>query len=155
MDTAPTAASTGTPARDRSTPRPRAEPAQGASGAQAFDRRSLPDQLARQLLRLEGTAPRSLIPLRGSLFVSAVRCVISYAILPVLAPLVGVSGMVARPVSIALSTAAAVLAVVSLRRVWAADWSYRWTYTGFSIVILTLLAIVILIDVRALMTASR
>jgi hypothetical protein len=113
--------------------------------------RSPADRVARQLLRLERAAPRALIPMRGSLLISAVRCVLSYAILPALAPLVGLSGAVSRPVSIVLSAAAVVLAIVSLRRVWAADWNYRWAYTAFSLLVLALLGMVIVIDVRALM----
>lgn len=108
------------------------------------------DRIARQVLRLERAAPRALIPMRGSLLISAVRCVLSYAILPALAPLIGLSGVVSRPVSILLSATAVVLAVVSLRRVWAADWNHRWAYTAFSLVVLTLLSMVIVIDLRAL-----
>ena len=112
--------------------------------------RSPADRIARQLLRLENTAPRSLLPMKGSLLISAVRCVITYAVIPALAPLVGLSGAVSRPVAIVLSAAAIVLAIVSLRRVWAADWKYRWAYTAFSLVVLVLLSMVIVIDVRAL-----
>lgn len=112
--------------------------------------RSAADRIARQLLRLENVAPRALMPMRGSLLISAVRCVLSYAILPAVAPLVGLSGAVSRPVAIGLSATAMVLAVVSLRRVWAADWNYRWAYTAFSLVVLALLSMVIVIDIRAL-----
>lgn len=114
-------------------------------------RRSLPDRIARRLLQLDGVEPRALMPMRGSLMISAVRCVLTYAILPVGLPLVGLSGAVGRPVSITLSLVAAVLAVVSLRRVWQADWSHRWAYTAFSTAVLVLLTIVVVVDVRALL----
>jgi hypothetical protein len=113
--------------------------------------RSVADRVARQLLRLEDVAPRALFPMKGSLLISAVRCVITYAILPALAPLVGLSGAVSRPVAIVLSAAAIVLAVVSLRRVWAADWNYRWAYTAFSLTVLVLLSMTVVIDVWALL----
>lgn len=113
--------------------------------------RSPADRIARQLLRLENAAPRALIPIKGSLLISAVRCVLAYAILPAAAPLVGLSGALSRPVSIALSATAVVLAVVSLRRVWAADWNHRWAYTAFSLIVLALLSMVIVIDIRALL----
>ncbi|MEX0790568.1 MAG: hypothetical protein WD178_07320 [Actinomycetota bacterium] len=113
--------------------------------------KSVPDRIARQLLRLEGTDPRALMPIKGSLLISGIRCMLSYVVLPVLAPLIGLSGWVGRPISIVLTVAAIVLATVSLRRVWAADWKYRWYYTVFSAVVLTLLFIVIVVDVRGLM----
>lgn len=114
-------------------------------------RRSVPDRIARQFLRLEETAPRALMPIKGSLLISGVRCMLSYVLLPALAPLVGLSGWVSRPLSLLLTVAAIGLTVVSLRRVWAADWKYRWAYTAFSMVVLTLLTIVIVVDVRGLM----
>lgn len=113
--------------------------------------RSVPDRIARQLLRLEGTDPRALMPIKGSLLISGIRCTLSYLVLPLLAPLVGLSGWVSRPISILLTLAAIVLALVSLRRVWAADWKYRWSYTAFSAVVLSLMLIVIVVDVRGLL----
>lgn len=113
--------------------------------------RSVPDRIARQLLRLEETSPRALVPIKGSLLISGIRCTLSYIVLPALAPLIGLYDWVGRPISILLTSAAIVLAVVSLRRVWAADWKYRWPYTAFSVVVLTLLCIVILVDVRGVM----
>ncbi len=112
--------------------------------------RSAADRIARRVLRVEDAAPRALMPLKGSLIISAVRCVITYALVPALVPVISGLGLVARPLSLALSVAAAVMAVVSLRRVWLADWSGRWGYTAFIGVVLTVLAVVIAFDVRAL-----
>jgi hypothetical protein len=114
--------------------------------------RSAADRIARSLLRVEGAEPRALMPLKGSLVVSAVRCVITYAVIPALAPVITGLGVVANPLSLALSLVAAVMAVVSLRRVWLADWSGRWGYTAFVAIVLLLLAVVIAFDVRALLS---
>jgi hypothetical protein len=116
------------------------------------DARSVPDRVARQLLRLEDVAPRALMPVKGSLFISAARCVLTYAIIPAAVPVLGISGVMARPLSIVLSALAAILAIVSLRRVWMADWNHRWAYTAFTATVVALLVSVVLIDVRALTT---
>lgn len=113
--------------------------------------RSPADRIARQILRVEGAEPRTLMPLKGSLLISAIRCVITYAVVPALAPVVSGSGMVATPLSLALAIAAGVMAVVSLRRVWLADWARRWAYTGFIVVVLVLLAVAAAFDVRTLL----
>jgi len=113
--------------------------------------RSPADRIARQVLRIGDADPRALFSLKGSIWLSAVRCIITYAVLPALAPLVGWIGVVARPVAIVLIAAAIVLSVHSLRRVWLADWGHRWAYTAFIALVLVLLVIVLAVDVRALL----
>lgn len=113
--------------------------------------RSAADRLARQLLRVDQAEPRALMPLKGSLVISAVRCVITYAIIPALAPVLTGLGGLAAPIAIVLSFVAGVMAVVSLRRVWLADWSRRWAYTAFILVVLALLATTVVFDVRTLL----
>lgn len=98
------------------------------------------DRVARRVLLIEDAAPRALMPLGGSLMLSAIRCVLTYAVIPAAAPLVGQLEMIATPLSILVSVAAIALAVRSLRRVWLADWSHRWGYTVFiAVVVLALL----------------
>jgi prepilin signal peptidase PulO-like enzyme (type II secretory pathway) len=111
---------------------------------------SAADRLARRVLRVENAEPRALMPLKGSLIISAVRCVITYALVPALLPVISGLGLVATPLSLTLSLVAAVMAVVSLRRVWMADWSGRWGYSAFIAVVLAVLAVVITIDVQTL-----
>jgi hypothetical protein len=119
---------------------------------QAPPRRSAADRLARQLLRVDQAEPRALMPLKGSLVISAVRCVITYAIIPAMAPVVTGLGGLATPLALVLSAVAMVMAVVSLRRVWLADWSRRWAYTVFIVVVLVLLAVTMVFDLRTLLT---
>lgn len=114
--------------------------------------RSGADALARRLLRIEDAAPRALVPMRGSLLLSAIRCVITYALIPLLAPFASWLAPVAEPLSLALTLAAMVMAVVSLRRVWLADWNRRWAYTAFVAVVLATLTFLAVLDVRALLT---
>lgn len=113
--------------------------------------RSLPDRIVRSVLLLHNAEPRALVSLQGSLVLTAIRCVLTYAVIPALAPVVSWVGAVARPVSLAVSVFAAVLAIHSLRRVWLADWRHRWPYTAFILAVLVALGTVITWDVRALL----
>lgn len=115
------------------------------------DDRSTADRIARWVLRIEGAQPRALVPLQGSLVVSAIRCVITYAVIPALAPVVSWLGPLATPLSLALSLAAIVMAVTSLRRVWLADWSRRWGYTVFAVAVVAALVVLAAMDLRALL----
>lgn len=103
------------------------------------------DRGMRSLLRVDGVdwaagagAHRAF---RISVAVSAVRCLITYLAVPVLVPLVSLSGWVAAPVGIALCLIAVVNGIVSLRRFWAADHPRRWMYTSFMAVVFVILAI--------------
>lgn len=115
--------------------------------------RSSLERLIRAGLRIQDADPQALLDLRGSLVISATRCVLTYALIPAMVPLIGLAGVVATPLSLALGIAAVLLAVRSLRRVWLADWAYRWAYTAFIAVVLGLLALTIVLDVRALLAA--
>lgn len=119
------------------------------SGTQQPER-SVADRIARQVLLIEGADPRAVFELKGALWISAVRCVLTYALIPLLAPFISWAGVVATPIALALSVLAVLLAVNSLRRVWLADYRYRWPYTGFILIVLGLLAFVIVLDARAL-----
>jgi hypothetical protein len=114
-------------------------------------RRPLAERVARWVLRVEDREPRALMPLQGSLAISAIRCLITYAVIPALAPVVSWLGPLAAPLSLLLSVVAVVMAVTSLRRVWLADWSHRWPYTAFIGAVLVALAVLIALDVRALL----
>lgn len=113
--------------------------------------RSSLDRLMRQLLVIDDAAPRALFELKGSLVLSAVRCVLTYAIVPLVVPVIGWAGVLATPLSLVLSLVAVVLAVTSLRRVWMADYRHRWAYTAFIAAAVGLLTAVIVSDVRTLL----
>lgn len=103
------------------------------------------------MLLVEGADPKALMDLKGSLVISAIRCVLTYAIIPAMTPLISWSGAVATPVAIVLTLLAMGLAINSLRRVWLADWTYRWSYTAFIGLVLLLLGITLVFDVRSLL----
>lgn len=115
-------------------------------------RRSSLDRLTRRVLLLRDAEPRALFDLQGSLVLSCIRCILTYVVIPIAVPLVSWAEVVATPLSLVLSVAAILLAVRSLRRVWQADWRYRWAYTGFIVVVVVLLVVGIAFDVRSLVT---
>ena len=78
---------------------------------------------------------------RISVVISALRCTITYVAVPVLVPLLSLSGRVAAPVGLVLCVVAAVNGVVSLRRFWRADHPQRWTYTVFITIVFAILAV--------------
>jgi hypothetical protein len=124
-----------------------------AAPARAAADRSRLDRLVRQALLIEDAAPRSILDLRGSLVISAVRCVLTYALIPLLVPVIGWAGVLATPVSLLLGVAAIGLAIRSLRRVWLADYRHRWAYTAFIAVVLVLLVGMVTFDARVLIAS--
>lgn len=110
------------------------------------------DRVARRVLGLRDAEPRALFDLQGSLVLSCIRCILTYVVIPIAVPLASWAEVVATPLSLVLSVAAVGFAVRSLRRVWQADWRYRWAYTGFIAVVIVLLAIGIVLDVGTLLT---
>jgi hypothetical protein len=137
-------------------PRTVAGSAPGSAPASApapeHSERSPIDRVVRQLLLIGDASPRALFDLKGSMLIAGVRCTLTYIIIPFGAPLIGWLGFLAAPFSLVLSVTALVLAISSLRRVWMADYRHRWPYTAFVVVAVTLLIIVILGDVRTLLT---
>ena len=65
-----------------------------------------------------------------SLLISMVRCLLTYIVLPFVAPLLGVGLGVAPLIGIPVGLVAIVANVASVRRFWRADHRYRWHYTG-------------------------
>jgi len=87
---------------------------------------------------------------RISVLVSAVRCLITYLAIPVLVPLLSLSGWVAAPVGIALCVVAVVNGVVSVRRFWASDHARRWVYTAFMGVVFVILGVAMVSELSRL-----
>ena len=114
------------------------------------------DLRMRRLLRLPLDAPlaseasaRALV--ERSLLISMVRCLLTYIVLPFLAPVLGVGLGVAPVVGISVGLVAIVANVASVRRFWRADHRYRWHYTALAAVIVVLLTWLIVVDVIELL----
>jgi hypothetical protein len=115
------------------------------------------DLRMRRLLRLPLDAPkateasaRSLV--ERSLLISMVRCLLTYVVLPFVAPILGIGLGVAPLVGIPVGAVAIVANIASIRRFWRADHRYRWHYTALASVIIVALTWLIVADVVDLLT---
>lgn len=87
---------------------------------------------------------------RVSVVISAIRCLITYLLVPVVVPLASLAGWVAAPIGIALCVYAVVNGVVSLKRFWRSDHRHRWMYTIFMTVVFGILALAVVSDLSRL-----
>ena len=114
--------------------------------------RSATDLRMRRLLALPTDAPvateASAVQLvERSLVISAVRCLLTYIVLPFLAPILGFATGVAPVVGISVGLVAIAANVASVRRFWRADHRYRWHYTVLAAAIVVALVWLIVADV--------
>jgi ABC-type iron transport system FetAB permease component len=110
------------------------------------------DLRMRRLLRLPATgvtateaSARS--ALERSLLISTVRCLLTYIILPFVAPALGVATGVAPVIGLVVGIVALVFNVASIRRFWRADHRYRWHYTALSGTVIAMLLWLVVLDV--------
>jgi len=87
-----------------------------------------------------------------SMVLSAMRCLLTYIVLPVLAPLLGAATSVGPAIGIPLAVVALVFDVRGVRRFWLADHRWRWYMTGLYVVVM---AFVLALLVGNLVTLSR
>ena len=86
----------------------------------------------------------------ASILLSTVRCLLTYVLLPILKPVVDLSGGVGPVLGLVLGTVSAVAIVAAMRRFWAASHRWRWGYTAIGGGILALLTVQAIGDVAAL-----
>lgn len=113
------------------------------------------DALMRRLLRVPADGRRGSAEAARSLFgtsllVSTVRCLLTYVLLPVLGPVLGITGTVGPVLGFVVGGISTLAIVVSMRRFWAADHKMRWHYSALGGAILALLAFQAVGDVRSL-----
>lgn len=119
--------------------------------------RSAADRRMRWLLRLPEDAPRVSIfeaqtAFGRSLAISAVRCTLTYVVIPLLGPVLGLSGVLGPILGLALGAISIVAIVVATRRLFAADHKWRWPYTFIGGGIIVLLLIGEVVDVQGLLS---
>jgi hypothetical protein len=117
--------------------------------------RSDADLLARRLLRLPPDAPKvSLFAAQSafqkSIAISATRCIITYILLPLLRPVIDLSGGVGPALGLTVGAVSMVAIVFAVRRFFAADHKWRWHYSAIGGAIFVLLTVQAVFDVRAL-----
>jgi len=93
------------------------------------------DRFMRKLLRVDQAAPATAADarkaLQTSVMVSAVRCILTYIVLPFILPILGLAAGVGPLIGAAIGIIAAVCIVSSMRRFWRANHSARWGYAAF------------------------
>ncbi|HUF31663.1 MAG TPA: hypothetical protein VMN58_00470 [Acidimicrobiales bacterium] len=114
------------------------------------------DAFVRRLLRVPVGGPRSSLSsarnaFSASLAVSTVRCLLTYVLLPIAGPVLGLTGAVGPLLGITVGLVSTVAIIVSMRRFWAADHRMRWGYTAIGGGILVLLAVQAVGDLRTLL----
>lgn len=86
-----------------------------------------------------------------SILVSAVRCVLTYLVLPFVAPAVGFAKGVGPWIGIPLGLVAIAFNIKSMRRFWRANHRYRWAYTAVGGTVIALLLVLMATDVAELL----
>ncbi len=117
--------------------------------------RSPADRRMRRLLRLPVDAPRQSIfdaetVFGRSIAISAIRCLITYVFLPLLAPVVNLSGSIGPVLGLLLGAVSMIAIVLSMRRFFAADHKWRWGYAGVGAAILVALVVAAGFDIAHL-----
>lgn len=119
--------------------------------------RSDADMFVRRLLRIsdrprqvsEASAQRSF---QRSMFISAVRCTLTYVVFPFVAPAVGFATGVGPLVGLIIGSVAIVCDVFTVRRFFAADHKWRWHFSAIAVSIICLLMVLLVQDVSHLLT---
>ena len=109
------------------------------------------DVAVRRLLRIpdgppapDGAAQRAF---STSILVSATRCLLTYIVLPFLAPALGLAAGVGPAVGIPIGVVAIGSNLLTIRRFWAADHRWRWAYTAIALTVIALLLVLMVEDV--------
>jgi hypothetical protein len=115
------------------------------------------DRFVRRVLRISDAQPRlGEDELRSafsrSILVSATRCILTYLVIPFLAPVLGLATGVGPLIGIPVGLLAIVFNVKSIRRFWRADHRWRWAYTAIGGTVIVLLLVLIARDLVELLT---
>lgn len=122
--------------------------------------RSAADRFMRRLLRVSEVKKTPFIDrdahrnFRVAIIISGVRCLITYLLIPILVPIVGVAGVLAAPVGIVLCAIAVVNGVISVRRFWVSDHRGKWMYTWFMVFVFAVLAIALVSDITRMVNPA-
>ena len=128
----------------------------GSVPSPAAVERPAADQFMRRLLRIDhrpkGSRADANRAFSTSILVSAVRCLLTYIVLPFVAPVLGIAKDVGPWFGITIGVVAIVFNVMSMRRFWAADHKWRWAYTGVATLVIAFLLVLMASDVSELLS---
>ncbi len=89
--------------------------------------------------------------LRFSILISAIRCTLTYVLLPFVAPFVGLAPGVGPAVGIPIALVALWANVASIKRHWHSDHRWKWPVSVLNVGIIVLLVILLILDVGELL----
>jgi hypothetical protein len=122
------------------------------SGAVVTPERSKADQTMRRLLRV----PDDRAPIdesethrifSASIFLSALRCLLSYIVLPVVLPAIGLARGVGPWIGIPIGLLALVFDYRGIRRFWLADHRQRWAFSALYAVVGVMVFTLVVVDI--------
>lgn len=79
----------------------------------------------------------------GSILVSALRCLLSYIVFPIVAPALGAAGGVGPAIGIPIALVALYFDAKGIRRFWLADHRYRWPITLLYLAVMSLVVVLL------------
>lgn len=85
-----------------------------------------------------------------SLLISAVRCMLTYAIFPFVAPLIGIAAGIGSTIGVVTSLIAIAFNVWSIKRFHASSHPWRWWITALNVSVISLLMVLLVIDLTNL-----
>ncbi|MGB7342561.1 MAG: hypothetical protein WBC91_26925 [Phototrophicaceae bacterium] len=86
-----------------------------------------------------------------ALMFSGIRCVLMYAILPFVLPLVGVAGDFSLWIDLGINAIAIGAIIYSLRRFWKINYKRKWQYLPIALIALVLLLAFVILDIVTLL----
>ncbi len=85
-----------------------------------------------------------------SLMFSGARCILQYALLPFLLPIIGIASEATLPILLLINVLAMISIFFSLRRFWTIGYAHRWRYLVVAAAALFLLAAFTVYDILKL-----
>jgi hypothetical protein len=82
-----------------------------------------------------------------SIALSALRCLLSYVVFPIVTPLVGAATDVGPAIGIPIAVVALFFDVMGIRRFWLAGHRWRWVMTGIYVLVMSLVASLLIGDI--------
>src|ERR1700688_1778071 len=121
-------------------------------GSVVAPERSRADQTMRRLLRV----PDDRTPIdesethrifSASIFLSALRCLLSYIVMPVVLPAIGLARGVGPAIGIPIGILALTFDYLGIRRFWLADHRQRWAFSAIYAVVGTMVLVLLIVDI--------
>jgi hypothetical protein len=114
--------------------------------------RSRADQTMRRLLRVPDGQTRideseTHRIFSASIFLSALRCLLSYIVMPVVLPAIGLARGVGPAIGIPIGILALTFDYLGIRRFWLADHRQRWAFSALYAVVGTMVVVLLIVDI--------